>query len=81
MAVPTKRFNDVSIPTDAIAVEATRNYLRTHFKTLNMERGVIMDCRLGTGFDRPPRCLKKPNGKVPRANDTSFGVPCTFFGC
>ena len=43
----TKRFNDVSIPTDTIAVEATRNYLRSNFTTLNMERDVIMDCRLG----------------------------------
>ncbi len=70
----TKRFNEVSIPTDPIAVEATRNYLRTHFKTLNMERDVIMDCRLGTGSTDLRDVFKPHNGRVPRANDTSFGV-------
>ncbi|MDD1692445.1 MAG: methionine adenosyltransferase, partial [Methanoregula sp.] len=70
----TKRFNDISIPTDAIAVEATRNYLRTHFTTLNLERDVIMDCRLGTGSTDLRDVFRPHNGRVPRANDTSFGV-------
>ena len=61
----TKRFNDISIPTDAIAVEATRDYLRTHFKTLNLERDVIMDCRLGTGSTDLRDVFKPKNGRVP----------------
>jgi S-adenosylmethionine synthetase len=70
----TKRFNDVSIPTDTIAVEATRNYLRSNFTTLNLERDVIMDCRLGTGSTDLRDVFKPHNGRIPRANDTSFGV-------
>lgn len=70
----TKRFNDVSIATDAIAVEATRDYLRTHFSTLNLERDVIMDVRLGTGSTDLRDVFKPHSGRVPRANDTSFGV-------
>jgi len=70
----TKKFNNVSIAADAIAVEATRNYLRTHFTTLNLERDVIMDCRLGTGSTDLRDVFKPSEGRVPRSNDTSFGV-------
>jgi S-adenosylmethionine synthetase len=70
----TKQFNGISIPTDAIAVEATRKYFKTHFKTLNLERDIIMDCRLGTGSTDLRDVFKPKNGRIPRANDTSFGV-------
>ena len=70
----TKRFKDVSIATDAIAIEAARNYLRSLFSTLNLERDVIMDCRLGTGSTDLRDVFKLHQGKIPRANDTSFGV-------
>jgi S-adenosylmethionine synthetase len=70
----TKRFNNVAIPADTIAVEATRNYFRTHFKTLNMERDVIMDVRLGSGSTDLCDVFKPRGGHIPRANDTSFGV-------
>ena len=70
----TKQFNGVSIPTDAIAVEAARKYFRTHFKTLNLDRDIIMDCRLGTGSTDLRDVFKPKNGRIPRANDTSFGV-------
>ncbi len=70
----TKKFNNVAIAADAIAVEATRDYLRTHFTTLNLERDVIMDCRLGTGSTDLQDVFKPCDGRVPRANDTSFGV-------
>jgi S-adenosylmethionine synthetase len=70
----TKKFNGVSIAADTIAVEATRDYLREHFKNLNLERDVIMDCRLGTGSTDLQDVFKPCDGKVPRANDTSFGV-------
>ena len=70
----TKKFNGISIAADAIAVEAARAYLRGHFTTLNLERDVIMDCRLGTGSTDLQDVFKPCDGKVPRANDTSFGV-------
>ncbi|MCJ7794343.1 MAG: methionine adenosyltransferase [Methanoregulaceae archaeon] len=70
----TKKFNNVAIAADAIAVEATRDYLRSLFSTLNLERDVIMDCRLGTGSTDLQDVFKPCEGRVPRANDTSFGV-------
>jgi S-adenosylmethionine synthetase len=70
----TKQFNNVAIPADTIAVEATRQYLRGNFPTLNMERDVIMDVRLGSGSTDLRDVFKPCQGNIPRANDTSFGV-------
>jgi len=70
----TKQFNGISIPTDAIAVEAARNYLRKTLTNLNMDRDIIVDCRLGTGSTDLRDVFKPCQNTPPRANDTSFGV-------
>ncbi|MEN6611686.1 MAG: methionine adenosyltransferase [Methanoregulaceae archaeon] len=70
----TKKFNNIAFPADTIAVEAAREYLRSHFSTLNLERDIIMDCRLGSGSTDLCDVFKSCEKKVPRANDTSFGV-------
>jgi len=70
----TKMFNNKAIAADAIAVEAARNYFRTNFKTLNLDRDIIMDCRLGTGSTDLRDVFKPHTSRIPRANDTSFGV-------
>jgi len=71
----TKQFGGRVIPTDAISVEAAREYLAETLPTLNMERDIIVDCRMGDGST--DLCdVFKPSGSspIPRANDTSFGV-------
>lgn len=70
----TRHFDGTNIPTDAIAVEAARKYLRTTLPNLNLERDVIVDCRLGTGSTDLRDVFKPCQGTAPRANDTSFGV-------
>jgi len=70
----TKQFNGINIPTDAIALEAARNYLRTTLTNLNLERDIIVDCRLGTGSTDLRDVFKPCQETTPRANDTSFGV-------
>ncbi|MHC1630434.1 MAG: methionine adenosyltransferase [Methanoculleaceae archaeon] len=72
----TKRFNGVTIPTEAIAVNAARQYLRETVPTLDLERDVIVDCRMGEGSTdlRDVFFGAKGESRVPRANDTSFGV-------
>ena len=70
----TKTFNGVNIPADAIAVEAARDYIRKTLPMLNMERDVIVDCRMGRGSTDLQDVFRSCSGKAPRANDTSFGV-------
>lgn len=71
----TKRFNGLIIPTESIAVGAARQYLRDTLRTLDLERDVIVDCRMGEG-STDLRDVFRLSGDscVPRANDTSFGV-------
>src|SRR5512136_2922209 len=45
----TKHFEGVTISTDAVAVEAAHAYLHKILPELNLQRDVIIDCRLGTG--------------------------------
>ena len=72
----TRQFNGKTFATDAIAVQAAREYLRMTMPTFNMETDVIVDCRMGTGST--DLCdvfnTKKGHTAIPRANDTSFGV-------
>ena len=72
----TRKFGDKVFATDAIAVNAARDYLKTTIPTFDMDRDVIVDCRMGSGST--DLCdvfnTKKGHTSVPRANDTSFGV-------
>jgi S-adenosylmethionine synthetase len=72
----TRKFGDKIFATDAIAVNAAREYLKTTIPTLDMDRDIIVDCRMGSGST--DLCdvfnTKKGHTPVPRANDTSFGV-------
>ncbi|MDO5845357.1 MAG: methionine adenosyltransferase [Methanocorpusculum sp.] len=72
----TRKFGDITFATDAIAVKAARDYLQQTMPTFNMDRDVIVDCRMGTGST--DLCdvfnTRKGHTTIPRANDTSFGV-------
>lgn len=70
----TKQFNGVTLASDAVAVEAAHAYLHKILPELNQTREVIVDCRLGTGSTDLRDVFKPKQGKVPRSNDTSFGV-------
>ena len=70
----TKTFNGVTIPADAVAVETAHAYLHKILPDLNLNRDLMIDCRLGTGSTDLRDVFKPCQGKVPRSNDTSFGV-------
>jgi S-adenosylmethionine synthetase len=70
----TKQFNGVTLPTDAVAVEAAMKYLHKILPDLNLNRDLMIDCRLGTGSTDLRDVFKPCQGRVPRSNDTSFGV-------
>jgi S-adenosylmethionine synthetase len=70
----TKQFNGVTIPTDAVAVEAATMYLHKILPDIKPNRDLMIDCRLGTGSTDLRDVFKPHQGRVPRSNDTSFGV-------
>jgi S-adenosylmethionine synthetase len=70
----TKIFNGVSIPTDAIALSAARDYLRTTLTNIDPDRHVIVDVRMGEGSTDLREVFRSASGVLPNANDTSFGV-------
>ncbi|MDN7024207.1 methionine adenosyltransferase [Methanoculleus sp. FWC-SCC1] len=71
----TKSFNGTNIPADAIAMEAARNYIKEILPTLNMDRDITVDSRMGMGStDLRDVFQSCGTATIPRANDTSFGV-------
>ncbi|AKB26898.1 Archaeal S-adenosylmethionine synthetase [Methanosarcina siciliae T4/M] len=68
----TKEFEGVELATESVALQAARNYLRKTMVNMDLERDVIMDCKLGTGSSDLREVFKRD--RVPVANDTSFGV-------
>ena len=68
----TKEFEGVEIPAEAVALQAARDYLRNTIVDLDLERDMIVDCKLGTGSSDLRDVFNRD--RVPVANDTSFGV-------
>lgn len=68
----TKEFEGNEIPTDTVALSAARNYLRNNIIDMDLDRDIIVDCKLGSGSSDLRDVFRKDG--VPFANDTSFGV-------
>ncbi|CAD7768882.1 S-adenosylmethionine synthase [Candidatus Methanoperedenaceae archaeon GB50] len=68
----TKEFEGTPIPTDTTVIGAARKYLEETLLNIDLERHVILDCRIGSGSTDLQNVFKR--GEVPLANDTSFGV-------
>jgi S-adenosylmethionine synthetase len=68
----TKEFEGVELATESVALQAARRYLKNTLVNMDLERDVIMDCKLGTGSSDLRDVFKRD--RVPVANDTSFGV-------
>jgi S-adenosylmethionine synthetase len=71
----SKEYEGKVIPADAIAVRAAREYLRSTLNYLDMEKDLIVDCRMGKGSSDLCAVFRASgNNPIPHANDTSFGV-------
>lgn len=68
----TKAFNGFRIPTDTVALDAAREYIKNTLADVNINRDIIIDCKLGEGSTDLQSVFNR--GKVPLANDTSFGI-------
>jgi S-adenosylmethionine synthetase len=69
----TQEHRGVRIPTDEIAVQACREWLRTHLPSLDADRHVRIIPRLRPG-SRHLTGLFARAGEVPAANDTAYGA-------
>jgi len=68
----TKEFEGIELATESVALQAARRYLKNTLVNMDLERDVIMDCKLGTGSSDLRDVFKRD--RIPVANDTSFGV-------
>ena len=68
----TKEFEGIELATESVALQAAKRYLKNTLVNIDLERDVIMDCKLGTGSSDLRDVFKRD--RVPIANDTSFGV-------
>jgi len=68
----TKEFEGVELATESVALQSARRYLKNTLVNMNLDKDVIMDCKLGTGSSDLRDVFKRD--RVPIANDTSFGV-------
>jgi S-adenosylmethionine synthetase len=60
------------IPTGMIAVKAAKEYLRQHFRNLDVDSEVKIDHKIGKGSADLTHVFEQKG--VPKSNDTSFGV-------
>jgi S-adenosylmethionine synthetase len=70
----TKDYEGQTIPTEKIALEAARDYLREHFPELEFGTDIVVDAKLGEGSGDLKEVFGEEGATVPMANDTSFGV-------
>lgn len=67
----TTTVNGERIPFKSISIKATKEYLRTNFKHLDLDSDVMIDSRIGHGS---VDLTELYDTRKLRANDTSFGV-------
>ncbi len=68
----TTEVNCEPVPVGEIAIEAAKKYMRENLRNVDIDKGVIMDQKIGLGSTD----LRSVFGRtgMPKANDTSFGV-------
>jgi S-adenosylmethionine synthetase len=71
----TRRFRGVTVPVEDLAVQASRDWLRTHLRHVDPGRDVRIVPRIReTSPDLAPLFLRRGEDGAALANDTSFGV-------
>ncbi len=71
----TGRAGDMDVPIEELAVEASRDWLNQHLHALDAQKHVRIHCLIRQGSaDLTDLFERAGKQKVPKANDTSFGV-------
>ncbi len=75
MEVFDKEKNEtVKLPVGTVAVNAARDYLKKVLRNADLEKDVVVDCRIGQGSVDLVEVFDRKKTDIPLANDTSFGV-------
>lgn len=69
----TKKVGDEAIPTDKVALNAAKKYVKSAMRYLDPELDVVFDVRLGEGSADLQDVFRRKK-EIPLANDTSFGI-------
>jgi S-adenosylmethionine synthetase len=69
----TTAVGEKTIPVNELAIQAAKDYLRSHVKHLDVEKDVLFESRIGQGSVDLTDVFKRKKD-IPYANDTSFGV-------
>ncbi|AXI24648.1 S-adenosylmethionine synthetase [Methanofervidicoccus sp. A16] len=64
----------VKLPTATVAIKAARSYLKKTLRNIDVDKDVIVDCRMGQGSTDLIEVFERKKSEIPLANDTSFGV-------
>ncbi|HIP17273.1 MAG TPA: methionine adenosyltransferase [Methanothermococcus okinawensis] len=64
----------IKLPAPSVAVNAARSYLQKTIRNIDIDRDVIVDCRIGQGSVDLVEVFERKKSEIPLANDTSFGV-------
>ncbi|ELZ13485.1 S-adenosylmethionine synthetase [Halovivax asiaticus JCM 14624] len=70
----TKHYDGQTIPTEAIALRAAREYLAETIPELTFGEDIVVDVKLGEGSGDLQSVFGEDDVSVPMANDTSYGV-------
>jgi S-adenosylmethionine synthetase len=70
----TGNFGGDEIAVDIVTTKATKEYLKTNVRNLDVESNVVVESRLGKGSSDLLSVFGNNTKAVPVANDTSFGV-------
>ena len=75
MEILDKEKNEIiKLPVGTTAVKAAKEYLKKVLRNVDVDKDVIIDCRIGQGSMDLVDVFERQKNKVPLANDTSFGV-------
>ncbi|WP_423793301.1 methionine adenosyltransferase [Methanocaldococcus indicus] len=74
MQIVDENGNITKLPVGTVAVKAAKEYLKKVIRNLDVDKDVIVDCRIGQGSVDLVDVFERQKDKIPLANDTSFGV-------
>ncbi|XRP96725.1 methionine adenosyltransferase [Methanocaldococcus sp. 16A] len=75
MEILDKEKNEViKLPVGTTAIKAAKEYLKKVLRNIDVDKDIIIDCRIGQGSMDLVDVFERQKNEVPLANDTSFGV-------